>query len=225
MFFTFYQGKDDQVGDNNLTTIAQAGNFKRQTDYYSGEKLYWSPNHRLLDTAYVVMKFTIDADQTTIPEVEYVIKGKTIECFNYDGTFVPDPSGSGTESNFKEGDSVTVEVSDDGSSYSSDGGGTYRILDKYLFTPAEGSSFHRFRLDRNPTVGSNRYVRLKSGSNYWNMITYDYGVIKESDNISFPAADQVIATNVLSTEEPIIENDKINVNDVEVPAFLRQQAD
>ena len=32
-------------------------------------------------------------------------------------------------------------------------------------------------------------------------------------------------TNVLSTEEPIIENDKINVNDVEVPAFLRQQAD
>ena len=200
MFFTFYQGKDDQVGDNNLTTIAQAGNFKRQTDYYSGEKLYWSPNHRLLDTAYVVMKFTIDADQTTIPEVEYVIKGKTIECFNYDGTFVTDPSGSGTESNFKEGDSVTVEVSDDGSSYSSDGGGTYRILDKYLFTPAEGSSFHRFRLDRNPTVGSNRYVRLKSGSNYWNMITYDYGVIKESDNISFPAADQVIATNVLSTD-------------------------
>ena len=28
-------------------------------------------NHRLLDTAYV-MKFTIEADQTTIPEVEYV---------------------------------------------------------------------------------------------------------------------------------------------------------
>ena len=203
MFFTFYQGKHDQVGDNNLTTIAQANGFKRQSDYYSGEKLYWSPNHKLLDTAYVVMKFTIDADQTTIPEVEYVIKGKVIECFNYDGTFVPDPvysTANGNGSNFNEGDSVTVEVSANGTSWSSDGGGTYRILDKYLFTPAEGSSYLRFRLDRNPVVGTNQYIRLNDGSsNYWSMITYDQAVIKESDNISFPAADQIIATNVLST--------------------------
>ena len=203
MFFTFYQGKDDQVGDNNLTTIAQAGNFKRQADYYSGEKLYWSPNHKLLDTAYVVMKFTIDADQTTIPEVEYVIKGKVLECFNYDGTFVPDPvysTANGDGSNFKEGDSVTVEVSANGTSWSSDGGGTYRILDKYLFTPAEGSSYLRFRLDRNPIVGTNQYIRLNDGSsNYWSMITYDQAVIKESDNVSFPVADQIIATNALST--------------------------
>lgn len=203
MFFTFYQGKDNQVGDNNLTTIAQAGNFKRQAEYYSGEKLYWSPNHKLLDTAYVVMKFTIDADQTTIPDVEYVIKGKVLECFNYDGTFVPDPvysTANGDGSNFKEGDSVTVEVSANGTSWSSDGGGTYRILDKYLFTPAEGSSYLRFRLDRNPVVGTNQYIRLNDGSsNYWSMITYDQAVIKESDNVSFPVADQVIATNALST--------------------------
>ena len=31
--------------------------------------------------------------------------------------------------------------------------------------------------------------------------------------------------NALTTEEPLIENEKINVNDIDVPAFLRQQAD
>ena len=46
MHFTFYQGKPNQAGDNNLTTIAQANQFKRQTDYFSGNKAYWSPDHK-----------------------------------------------------------------------------------------------------------------------------------------------------------------------------------
>ena len=194
MHFTFYQGRPNQKGDNNLTTIAQANQFKRQTDYYSGEKSYWSPEHRLLDTAYAVMKFTIDADQTTIPEVEYVVKGKVLECFNYDGTYVPDPvySSSNVHTNFNEGDSVTVEVSSDGVSYSSDGNGTYRILDKYQFTPAEGSSYYRFRLDKQPVVGNNYYLRLKSGSNYWYMLTYNHQIISSAP---FPESDNQITTS------------------------------
>ena len=194
MHFTFYQGRPNQKGDNNLTTIAQANQFKRQTDYYSGEKSYWSPEHRLLDTAYAVMKFTIDADQTTIPDVEYVVKGKVLECFNYDGTYVPDPvySSSNIHTNFNEGDSVTVEVSSDGVSYSSDGNGTYRILDKYQFTPAEGSSYYRFRLDKMPVVGNNYYLRLKSGSNYWYMLTYNHQIISSA---SFPESDNQITTS------------------------------
>jgi len=194
MHFTFYQGRPNQKGDNNLTTIAQANQFKRQTDYYSGEKSYWSPEHRLLDTAYAVMKFTIDADQTTIPDVEYVVKGKVLECFNYDGTYVPDPvySSSNIHTNFNEGDSVTVEVSSDGVSYSSDGNGTYRILDKYQFTPAEGSSYYRFRLDKMPVVGNNYYLRLKSGSNYWYMLTYNHQIISSAP---FPESDNQITTS------------------------------
>ena len=129
------------------------------------------------------MKFTIDADQTTIPEVEYVIKGKVLENYNYDGTYVPDPafSTANVHTNFKEGDSVTVEVSDNASSWSSDGGGTYRILDKYSFTPAEGSAYFRFRLDRVPSVGTKQYIRLKLGSNYWYMLAYNHELLGPSN--------------------------------------------
>jgi len=76
MHFTFYSGRAEQAADNNLITIAASNGFKRQSDYYGGNEAYWSPNHKLLDTAYAVMKFTIEEDQTTIPEVEYVVKGK-----------------------------------------------------------------------------------------------------------------------------------------------------
>ena len=198
MHFTFYQGKPNQAGDNNLTTIAQANQFKRQTDYFSGNKAYWSPDHKLLDTAYAVLKFTIEADQTTIPEIEYVVKGKVLENYNYDGTYVPDPVNgtSAHADNFKEGDTVTVEVSSNGTSWSSDGNGNYRILDKYLFTPAEGSAYTRFRMDKIPVVGNNKYLRLKSGSNYWYMLTYDHEIIGAT---TWPEADQTITTNTLST--------------------------
>ena len=162
MHFTFYQGRRNQKGDNNLTTIAQANQFKRQVDYFTGNTAYWSPEHRLLDTAYAVMKFTIDADQTTIPEVEYVVKGKVLENYNYDGTYVPDPSyTSDAHTNFKEGDTVKVQVDSSGFKYlKADGtltvteseGADFRILDKYLFTPAEGDAYYRFRLDNVPNL-------------------------------------------------------------------------
>ena len=60
--------------------------------------------------------------------------------------------------------------------------------------------------------------------NYQNPNDLSSGISNTSINKTF-TANPLDNTNVLSTEEPIIENDKINVNDVEVPAFLRQQAD
>ena len=223
MHFTFYQGKRNQRGDNNLTTIAQANGFKRQVDYFSGSKAYWSPNHRLLDTSYVVMKFTIDADQTTVPDVEYVIKGKVLENYNYDGTYVPDPFyTSAAHTNFLEGDTVKVEVDKNGSfeylkadgrtTTNSTDGADFRILDKYLFTPAEGDAYYRFRLDNVPnlyvTVDNSNVatihdtpqytsLRLRSGSNYWHMLTYNHEVLGAT---TWPEADQTITTNTLSTD-------------------------
>ena len=184
MEFTFHSGRANQEANNLLATVAKQQNFKRQNDYYSGDQPYWGPNHRLLDTAYAVMKFTIEADQTTIPEVEYVIKGKVLECFNYDGTFVADDekNTSTSHSNFSEGDTVTVEVSSNGTSWRSDGNGNYRILDKYLFTTARNSSHYRFRLDKLPILGDNTYVRLVSGSNYFYMLTHDHVVANDPNN-------------------------------------------
>ena len=60
--------------------------------------------------------------------------------------------------------------------------------------------------------------------NYQNPKNPSSGISNTNINKTF-ATNPLDNTNVLSTEESIIENDKINVNDVEVPAFLRQQAD
>ena len=60
--------------------------------------------------------------------------------------------------------------------------------------------------------------------NYQNPNDLSSGISNANINKTF-TTNPLDNTNVLSTEEPIIENDKINVNDVEVPAFLRQQAD
>ena len=60
--------------------------------------------------------------------------------------------------------------------------------------------------------------------NYQNSSNLSSGISNANINKTF-TTNPLDNTNVLSTEEPIIENDKINVNDVEVPAFLRQQAD
>ena len=59
--------------------------------------------------------------------------------------------------------------------------------------------------------------------NYQNPNNLSSGISNANINKTF-TTNPLDNTNVLSTEEPIIENDKINVNDVEVPAFLRQQA-
>lgn len=60
--------------------------------------------------------------------------------------------------------------------------------------------------------------------NYQNPNNFQSGISTTNINKTF-TSNPLNNTNILSTEEPIIENDKINVNDVEVPAFLRQQAD
>ena len=184
MHFTFYSGRPQQDADNNLVTIAASSGFKRQSDYYSGNEAYWSPNHKLLDTAYAVMKFSIEADQTTVPDIEYVVKGKVLECHNYDGTYVPDTvlGASDNHTNFIEGQSVTVEKSPDGSTWTSVG--TFRILDKYQFTTARNSQHYRFRLDSVPSLGTDTYVRLNDGSsNYWHMLTHNNAILETATSL------------------------------------------
>ena len=193
MEFHFYSGKPDQRAANLLVTKAQANGFKRQNDYYEGTLPYWSTNHRLLDTAYIVTLTTINEDQTTVPELEYVVKGKLVECYNYDNTYEPALSSSDLHTNFLQGDIVTVERSTNGSSYSTatsvgSSNTSFRILDKYVWTGADGSQFYRFRLDKRPDLGYNDgvpsypYLRLKQAntSNYWHMRTYNAKVVENA---------------------------------------------
>ena len=190
MSFTFNKGSNSQLASNMLVTQAQGTGFKRQNDYYESDVPYWSPDHRLLDTAYMVNAFVISADSTEIPELEYVVRGRVLECYNFDNSYVPDTviGASDAHTNFKEGDTVTVERSTDGSSWattnvegtSSDT--SFRILHKYLLTNNDGTSHYRFLLDQTPDLDAvnglptKTYLRLKKtgAAQYWHMRTFNH---------------------------------------------------
>jgi len=190
MSFTFFKGSNSQLASNMLVTQAEGTGFKRQTDYYTSTVPYWSPDHRLLDTAYMVNCFVISADSTEIPELEYVVRGRVIECYNFDNSYAPDTvtGSSDSHANFKEGDTVTVERSTDGSSWSATtvegdaSDSSFRILHKYLLADNEGNTHYRFLLDQTPDLDAvnglpaKTYLRLKQTgqSNYWHMRTFNH---------------------------------------------------
>jgi hypothetical protein len=177
---TFHSGKEDQLADDTLVEIANSPKFKRQDDYYDGdETLYWSPNHRLLDTAYVVSNVEIAQDATDIPEFEYVVRGKLIRCHNYDYSYqhVPNVYSSESQANFKVGDSVTL--------YNTSGDAVLNadvfIIDKWSMVGPDGVIEYRYRFsdapDLNYTDGipAIKNFYMKNASNQeWHMNTADW---------------------------------------------------
>jgi len=102
-------------GSSSSTPPTPKGGFLSQdrTDRKS-RAAYWGPAHTLLDTAYVATSNTLNAEDTTIPELEYIVKGKMINCYNYDGSFEHSGLGHyGTEAhtNFMVGDVVQIKTS------------------------------------------------------------------------------------------------------------------
>ena len=151
---TFMRGTQDQPALDKFVTKAKNNEFKRQSDFYSTNLPYWSPQHRLLDTAYVGVEYNIQEDMTELPEMEYTIKGKAYENYNYDNTYMPEAKST-TGPNYFENDVVNVQVSfDKGSSFetakTASGGTQFRILDRYMMTDRLGQNYWRLRLDRVP---------------------------------------------------------------------------
>ena len=186
MSLTFHAGKIDQRADNTLVSIAEAsGNarFKRQIDYYTGNESYWGVNHKVLDTAYVVMDVEIGEDATTVPEVEYVVRGKLCSSFNYDFSYAHSPSpkntgGTESQANFNVGDKVVLHRKDTDAVINS----SVLIIDKWNFTDPDGNVQYRFRFSTAPSLGySDGYATIKefymlnsAGSKSWTMATWDY---------------------------------------------------
>ena len=82
-------GRADQASDGMLTEIGGQGLFKLQSMYHTDKPNadYWGPNHRVLDTAYISQQFTINAEEFTVPKTNYVVKGRVLDCFNYDRSY------------------------------------------------------------------------------------------------------------------------------------------
>jgi hypothetical protein len=147
---TFHSGKAYQKANNRMVSIAQAANaderFKVQRDYYNQKEVYWGPNHRLLDTAYLHAEFRITEGETKLPKFKAVVKGVSVECFNYDHSYALDisrlSSNTSQLKNFQIGDQVqlfnTVTTNEITSST------PWVIYDRWFFYDAEGSKNYRF---------------------------------------------------------------------------------
>ena len=79
-----FTGQSEQRASDRLRKYSDNQEFKIQEDYFDNSKFYWSGNHRLLDTAYTVSEFNFSDASAVIPKMEYVVKGKYINCYGYD---------------------------------------------------------------------------------------------------------------------------------------------
>jgi hypothetical protein len=168
----FFSGTEGQKAASQLVSIAAAKNFKVQNDYWTGSDTaeYWGPNHRLLDTAYVVMKVTIKEGETTIPDISYTIRGKVCDCFNYDYSYAHnDKMTSENPSNFNLGDNVTLST-----------GQSAQIVDKWNFVRPDGIIETRFRFSVEPDlqyvegVPNIKSFTMTKGAFVWTMTTFNW---------------------------------------------------
>lgn len=175
----FFSGKSAQKAARSLVTIAAAGGFKVQTDYWAGTDTaeYWGPNHRLLDTAYVVGKVKIAEGETTVPNLEFILKGKVIPCYNYDYSYSQYAKASGENANnFKLGATVDLHRSDTNAVINA----SVQIIDKWTIINPDGSENVRFRFSVPPSLGYSNGLPsitkfyMKSGANTWTMVTYNH---------------------------------------------------
>ena len=171
--FQLHVGKPDQKANSTLVNKASANGFKIQNDYYEGDRSeYWGSNHQLLDTAYTVGRFTIAAGETTIPEIDFVVRGTGVNCFNYDRSYATTNTTSADETLFKLGDSVTIKKTSDNSTIS-----TATIIDKWDFLDAEGVGQTRIITDYATDITVAHYIQ-DSGTNKWYMSAH-----KTTENI------------------------------------------
>ena len=176
----FHAGRFDQHANSFFAAKGLSGGFKLQSILYRDKprEFYWSPQHRLLDTAYTTMNFTVADGEFTIPDYEYIVKGRVLQCFNYDYSY----SGSGTASNFKLGESVTLHKTSDNSQL---GSTSVQIIDKWSFYTDTGRLQHRFRFDKNYQLES---VRGDSNGDVKNFYMKDVG----NNKFFFSAYDAVV---------------------------------
>jgi hypothetical protein len=176
----FFSGKSGQKASSHLVNIAKAKGFKIQNDYWSGPDTteYWGPNHRLLDTAYVVGKFKIAEGDTSLPEIRIVVRGKLIDCYNYDGSFLKDRKVSGENAdNFPLGSTVTLKRSDNDAVLNSN----VQIIDKWTFFNPDGATNTRFRFSVTPALNYvdgvpsvTKFYMENGSSQRWTMVSHNH---------------------------------------------------
>jgi len=209
----FHSGKREQKADQMLSKVAANRNFKIQQSYSPTNSDYWGANHRLLDTAYVAAKYSIGEGETEIQPMEFVVKGKYVQCYNYDYNY----SFNKLKNNITDWDSFSVggvynlysgETGGSGTSL-----GTVRIADKYTVYDYSGEIDYRIRFHEAPPISSNTTFYLDNGSSkYFYLETYNRVIdsggagsiqpeikIETQVTVTTPGFKEICSTNDYST--------------------------
>ena len=187
----FHAGKSHQRSDDTLTRIATAGissaanGFKLQTDAEKSEE-YWTENHRLLDTAYVVAEYEIADGDVTIPSLDFVVRGREIEQYDYDFSYTEHPNptlSSGTIASkralFKTGDFVDFYSLETGNASLA---ANLQIVDSTVYYNASNVAEYKFRFSADPLAlipATTQFYMVSNGTaktsdSRYPMVTWDY---------------------------------------------------
>ena len=210
MTLDIFTGKSGQKASALLSKIAFEKNFKIQNSYWTGSDTYeyWGPNHRLLDTAYLVGKFIISEGDTSIPDLSFIVRGKVIECYNYDYSYLHDSKASSeAHTNFLLGDTVTLWRSDTNAQINA--ADSLQIIDKWTFINPDGTTNVRFRLSSPPALlydaegkPTIKKFYMKSASNAtWTMVTHNYNIFgaEYADVLNRKTVQETIVAQVSAT--------------------------
>ena len=177
---TVHTGKPEQRANSVL--VQNASNFKVGSTYYSGSADYWGANHALLDTAYVVANYEIGEGETTIPSLDFVVRGKGIRCYNYDYSYEQHAGYESSDTaltSFNIGETVTIKKTSNNSTLT-----TTTVADKYTLTRMDGTTSTRVRFASDPTGSTTETsFYMQSGSKVYHVAAHNHvensGVVPE----------------------------------------------
>ena len=210
----FKSGLPNQLASSSFANLGKNVDFKLQSDYYGANSgaYYWGGEHRLLDTAYTTSIFEISSEQTTVPEIDYVIRGSMVECFNYDGSF---GNIVNTESHtwFNIGDTVDLNITVSGQTVPvvSD----ITIIDKWFYYDSTGQKNYRFRWDLTAQqefiLKTQKTFWMEDDSSHtWTMATYDFKEGATSFTIDRELKQEVTAVSSSGSSDLTVTLDTTN---------------
>jgi len=154
----FHAGRAHQRADDMLVAVAEAGaantnnGFKLQAEEEI-PSIYWSKAHRMLDTSYLTVKYQVGEGDITIPEIDFVVRGRELEQYNYDYSYESLIDNQGFDgftsisqhNNFQVADVVDIynisgtKIKDDAI-----------IMDKYEYINSREETIIKYRFDDDP---------------------------------------------------------------------------
>ena len=175
--FIIHSGRKHQRADDLLVSIAdktqesssgvQNQGFKLQ-EGSENEDNYWGPQHRLLDTVYAVAKYKVSEGETEIPSVDFVVRGREIEQYNYDYSYEQHPNpvyATGKTATTQEAYFNIGDIVDSYDPLNSNAvlGTDITIMDKQVYKNARAEEITKFRFSSDPSGGKKVFNIVKDG--------------------------------------------------------------